>query len=344
MQVYGSILPGASTIARLLPLAAAAARAEPALSRQARQRLKMLQWYEDHGRNASLTCRRFGVSRDTFYRWWRRYQRAGPRGLEDRSPRPHRVRQPTWSPELANAVLGLRQQYPRWGKDKLQPLLQRAGWSVSVSMVGRILRRLDQEGRLPKADLRDPCYPKRRRRRPYATRKPASYRAQAPGDLVEVDTKDLRPLPGVVYKHFTARDVFCRWDVLEVSHRATAQAAAGFLETVLERMPFPVRAIQVDGGSEFKADFERACQERGVRLFELPPRSPKLNGCVERAQRTHQEEFYQVEDLPETIGELRQKLRAWETIYNTVRPHQALGQRTPWEFYQQWLTTQTERG
>lgn len=343
MQVYGAIIPGAATVARLLPGAAAAARAGPTLSRQARQRLRMLQWYEEHGRNASLTCRRFGVSRDTCYRWLRRYQRGGPRVLEDRSHRPRQVRQPTWSPELAQAILGLRQQYPRWGKDKLQLLLQKAGWSVSVSMVGRVLRRLRAQGLLSDATLRDPCYPKRRRRRPYATRKPARYQAEAPGDLVEVDTADIRPLPGVVYKHFTARDVVCRWDVLDVHHRATARAAASFLESVLERTPFVVRAIQVDGGSEFKADFERACQERAIPLFLLPPRSPKLNGHVERAQRTHQEEFYEVEDLPDTIGELRHKLRAWETVYNTVRPHQALGYLTPQEFYNQWLTTQPER-
>ena len=115
------------------------------------------------------------------------------------------------------------------------------------------------------------------------------------------------------------------------------------MDGVLERMPFPVRAIQVDGGSEFKADFERACQERGIRLFVLPPRSPKLNGCVERAQRTHKEEFYQLVELPETIGELRQKLRAWEVVYNTRRPHQALGQLTPETFYQRWLEQQMER-
>jgi transposase InsO family protein len=303
----------------------------------------MLGWYEDHGHNAALTCRRFGVSRDTFYRWWRRYQRAGPGALEDRSHRPGRVRQPTWSPELAQAVLRLRQAQPGWGKDKLVVLLREAGWSVSTSMVGRILRRLDQEGRLPKADLRDPCYPKRRQARPYAIRKPARYQVAAPGDLVQVDTADLRLLPGVVLKHFTARDVVCRWDSVDVYQRATARSAASFLDGVLERMPFPVRAIQVDGGSEFKADFERACQERDIRLFVLPPRSPKLNGCVERAQRTHKEEFYRVVDLPETIGELRQKLRAWEVVYNTRRPHQALGYQTPWAWYQHWLTAQTER-
>ncbi len=343
MQVYGAILPGASTIDRLLPRAAQAARAEPTLSRQARQRLKMLQWYADHGRNARLTCRRFGISPDTFYRWFRRYQRAGPGGLEDRSHRPRQVRQPTWNRALEDAILELRELHVGWGKDKLVVLARRSGWQVSTSMVGRILTQLRRTGQLWEAPRRDPCSRRHHQQRPHATRKPRGYQAQAPGDLVEIDTADIRPLPGVVYKHFTARDVVCRWDVLDVHHRATAQAAAHFLESVLERTPFAVKAIQVDGGSEFKADFEAACQERGLPLFELPPRSPKLNGHVERAQRTHQEEFYQVVDLPETIGELRQRLRAWETIYNTVRPHQALGQRTPEEFYQQWLATQTER-
>lgn len=343
MQVYGAIVPGAGTVDRLLPRAAQEARAGPTLCRPARQRLKMLQWYEDHGHNASLTCRRFGVSRDTFYRWWRRYQRAGPRALEDRSHRPHRVRQPTWSQELEDAILQLREQHVGWGKDKLVVLARRLGWQVSTSMVGRILKHLERSGRLWEAPRRDPCYRRPQKQRPHATRKPRGYQAQQPGELVEVDTTDIRPAPGVVYKHFTARDIVSRWDVVDVYYRATAQAAASFLEALLERTPFPVRAIQVDGGSEFKADFERACQARALPLFLLPPRSPELNGHVERAQRTHQEEFYQVEDLPDTIGELRQKLRAWETVYNTVRPHQALGQRTPWEFCQQWLATQTER-
>ncbi len=344
MQVYGAILPGAGTIDRLLPRAAGAARAEPTLSRQGRQRLTMLQWYEDHRRNARLTCRHFGVSRDTFYRWWRRYQRAGPRALEDRSHRPRRVRQPTWSRNLAQAALRLREAHPRWGKDKLAVLLRDAGWQVSTSMVGRILRRLKDDGVLWETDLRDPCIPTRRQARPYAVRKPRDYQAVAPGDIVQVDTADIRPLPGVVYKHFTARDVVSRWDSVDVYHRATAHTAASFLDGLLERMPFPVRAIQVDGGSEFKADFERACQERGIRLFVLPPRSPKLNGSVERAQRTHKEEFYQLVELPDTIGELRQKLRAWETVYNTERPHQALNYQTPVAYYNQWLQAQTERG
>lgn len=135
------------------------------------------------------------------------------------------------------------------------------------------------------------------RPRPYAIRKPKQYAVSRPGDLVQVDTLEVRPLPGVVFKQFTARDVVSRWDVIQAHTRATAFTAAQFIETLLHRMPFPVRALQVDGGSEFAADFEQACQQRGLHLFVLPPRSPKLNGSVERAQRTHSEEFYQVTPL-----------------------------------------------
>jgi len=96
--------------------------------------------------------------------------------------------------------------------------------------------------------------------------------------------------------------------------------------------PFPVKAIQVDGGSEFKADFEAYCQERGIRLFVLPPRSPKLNGKVERLQRTFEEECYQCTDVPLRVAELAAALRDYETTYNTIRPHRALGYRTPAQY------------
>ena len=73
--------------------------------------------------------------------------------------------------------------------------------------------------------------------------------------MFQLDTLDIRPLPGVVLKQFTARDVISRWDVIEVHSRATATTAAHFLDVLKERMPFSVRAIQVDGGSEFEAAF-----------------------------------------------------------------------------------------
>jgi len=339
MQVYGSIIPGAATLARLLPKGASEAREKRPYSREAKKRLAAVRWHETHGKRASLTARHYGLSRSTVYDWLRRYDRRGPRGLEDRSRRPKRVRQPAWSPELEQAVLALRREHPRWGKDKLTPIVRREGAAVSVSMVGRILSRLGRQGRLPPVSLTDPCIVRRLQIRPYAIRKPKTYLPQAPGDLVQVDTADVR-WTGIShpYKHFSARDFVSRWDVLDVHGRATGRTATAFLDVLQKRMPFPVRAIQVDGGSEFKAEFEAACQAKGLLLFVLPPRSPKLNGRVERAQRTHKEEFYQMLDPPDSMTELRERLRAQEVCYNTYRPHQALGHLTP----QEWLLAYAE--
>ncbi len=144
-------------------------------------------------------------------------------------------------------------------------------------------------------------------------------------------------------KHFTGRDVISRWDVLEAHLRATGSTAEPFLASLEARMPFPVKALQVDGGSEFAGEFEAACQRRGIRLFVLPPRSPKLNGHVERAQRTHQEEFYEVADLEWTVNALNKELIVWESVYNTVRPHQALGYLTPQQFIEHWHAQSREK-
>ena len=224
------------------------------LSRGARVRLAWMDFYGGCG-NVAHTGRHFGISRQTFYRWQRRYDPYDLTSLEERSHRPRQCRQPTWPFSFEEKVLGLRLQFPRWGKDKLAVLLRRQKVAISVSMVGRILRRLKQQGRLvepPRSGV--PGSRRALRPRPYAVRKPREYAASQPGDLVEVDTLDVRPLPGVIFKQFTARDVGFRWDVLQAQTRATAQTATQFLDFLQHRMPFSIRAVQVDGGSELFID------------------------------------------------------------------------------------------
>lgn len=320
MKVFGLAIP--TSVSSVHPLE---------LSKKARLRLAWMTWYDEHGRRARLTCRHFGISPATFYLWKGRFDKGGPGALEDASHRPQTVRAPTWTKELENAVLELR-RLTGWGKDKLVALLREQGWQCSTSMVGRILRRLKESGRLVETPGADPWMPRRPFRRPYGVRKPKAYLADGPGAIVQVDTSHVYLFGDFKFKHFTACDVFSRWQVLEAHSRATAHAAAGFLDTILARMPFPVRAIQVDGGSEFMAEFEDACRERGVRLFVLPPRSPKLNGHVERSNRTHKEEFYYRLTSATTLTQISKLLRRWEDIHNTYRPHQALGQITPLAF------------
>ncbi len=313
----------------------AARQGDVELTTRERDRLRALRLWEET-KDVQLVCRTFGMSRATLYRWRERFLPKDLSSLKDRSRRPKHLRRANWSRKLIEDIRELRERFPRWGRDKLAILLRAKGHPTSSSTVGRILSHLRGRGELrePKRSMLRSS--RHRRTRPYAIRKPRDYDVGKPGDLVEIDTLDVRPLPGVILKQFTARDVVSRWDVIETHQRATALLAAQFLDTVVARMPFAVRAVQVDGGSEFFAEFEAECQSRGIQLFELPPKSPKLNGAVERANRTHTEEFYEVYDCTWTVEGLNPQLIEWERIYNTLRPHQALGYLTPQQFVLNW--------
>jgi putative transposase len=304
--------------------------APPELSQKEFDRLRALTVYRET-RDVKLVCQTFGISRATLYRWLRRFDPTDLISLRERSRRPWKVRKPLWSGELVRAVKELRKEYPRWGKDKLVVLVRDQGYEASTSTVGRILRHLKQRGELREPKRRQ-ISAKRKSRRPYGVRKPGDYIAEKPGDLVQVDTLDVRPFPWVTLKQFTARDIISKWDVMEVRRRASATTAKEFIETLEQRMPFKVKALQVDGGSEFYSDFEEECQRRKIQLFILPPKSPKLNGCVERAQRTHTEEFYEVYEVPWNVTDLNPRLQKWEYVYDRIRPHQALNYRTPLQF------------
>jgi putative transposase len=199
------------------------------LSREAGVRLAWMDFYRRRD-NVARTCRHFGISRQTFYRWQRRYDPYDLTTLEERSHCPRQRRQPTWSFLLEEKVLGC--SFRAGARTSWAVLLCRQQLPVSTSMVGRILTRLKQQGWLiepPRTGV--PGSRRALRARPYAVRKPKQYAVSQPGELVQVDTLDVRPVPGVVFKQFTARDVVSRWDVLQAHTRSTAQTATQFLDT-----------------------------------------------------------------------------------------------------------------
>lgn len=328
MRYKGFIVPRSKELDRLK---------QNCITRKAKVRLAWMDYYRRVG-NGRLTCRHFGISPDTFYRWKRKYCPECLKTLEDdySSRRPHTLRYSETSPEVVERIRKLREMYPRWGKEKIAVLVRKEGCRVSVSTVGRTIKRLKDKGILREPLPNFISSKKRYVQRQWAVRKPKDFVIKNPGDLIQIDTLDIRPVTGIIRKQFTSRDCVSKWDVLQVCGSATASLAAQFLDTIVRRTPFPVQALQIDGGSEFKGEFETECQKRGIPLYVLPPRSPKLNGCVERSNRTHTEEFYEVTDFSLEIDELNQQLQAWETVYNTVRPHQALGYLTPLEYIEKW--------
>ncbi len=112
------------------------------------------------------------------------------------------------------------------------------------------------------------------------------------GGMVEIDTMRLSPLTGVVRYHFSAvRVPTCGWivsrfGVVGIRGTATAGTAKAFLIEVRARFPFPSKRFSIDGGSDFMATFAAECQVQEIALWVSPPHSPKLNGHVERMNRT----------------------------------------------------------
>ena len=321
MQVFGlpgQVIRNAGAASRLLaaktPDIAAAGRRDAV----ARWRRAMAR-----GLSAAAAAEAVGVSRATLYRWEKR--------PELRSRRPRRVRGRRWTPALVAAVEGLRADNPVWGKRKLGPILRREGHAVSDATVGRIRAHLVRLGRaVPAPAFRRPTRAAAQGRRRWARRLRGALKAARPGEAVQVDTLSLS-FPGGkgVVKQFTAVDRLSRWTVAMASARATAASAARFLDKLVAELPFELTAIQIDGGSEFMAEFEAACEAKGIALHVLPPRSPELNGRVERLQGTWRYEFYAVYHPPRQIDRLNPLIDAFAHRYNTYRPHDALGQITP---------------
>ena len=281
------------------------------------------------GLTTEQAAKAVGYSRATLYRW-----EAAP---ELRSRRPHQIRKPTWTPALAQAVEDLRADNPMWGKRKLAALLRREDVVVSVSTVGRILRKLMDRGVVvPVPTLRRNPDARRIRltqQQRYARRLPKGLKPSRPGEIVQIDTLFINIRPDKPIKHFTAYDPVAKWTFGHVATKASAQSAAVLLDKLIREAPFPVTGIQVDGGSEFKAVFEQACADKGLTLYVLPPKCPQLNGAVERNQGAWRYEFYACFDLPHRIDKLQTFVDAFAHRYNHHRPHQALGDRTPAEYF-----------
>lgn len=268
---FGNIIPGSDFMVSLLR--------QGTISRDAKKRLKWLDHYRRYG-NARLTYRYFGISPQTFYRWKNRFYRYDLTTLEEMSRRPHKVRTPQTPPEVVERILKLREQYPRWGKDKLTVLLRREAIEASASTVGRVINRLKAKGLLiePVNTTLAKLARKRKWKPRYATRKPKGYKIRGPGDLVEVDTLRVSLLPDEVRFQFSARDVVIRFDGLRAYKSQTSSKAAHFLQYLRKKFPFEIKAIQIDGGSEFRKHFEEECEKREILLFQIPPSSPKKNG------------------------------------------------------------------
>lgn len=209
MGIYGAILPGAARLARL--------PAEP--SEEAGRRFKVVVWCREHGGKVRLTARHFGFSPDTAGRWTRAYGRGGVRGLEPGSRRHHRVRRSQVPLATVQRIQALREEYPRWGWEKLKVLLEREGITLSAKSIDRVMARLRA-----RVVLREPLWPRKPARwRQERLRRPSDLVVDRPGRLVQVDSRQVPLGQGRVVYQFGAVDCFTRKSVVALSPRLASR-------------------------------------------------------------------------------------------------------------------------
>jgi transposase InsO family protein len=277
----------------------------------------------DGSRQVSQTCRHFGISRPTFYKWKKRYEAQEAAGLCDRPRSPHRSPRAT-PPDVVRKILYLRQTY-HFGPGRIADYLKRFHQiAVARSTVHRVLGTHGMN-RLPANQKHQP-HAKRWQR----------YEKPQPGHRLQMDVKFLDRIPGTRKRffQFTAIDDCTRVRVLKVFDACNQTTAIQFADEVIKRLPFRVQVIQTDNGAEFQSRFHWHLESRDIRHVYIRPRTPHLNGKVERSHRVDDQEFYQLLDkdgITDDVHLFNDKLREWEDYYNYHRPHGALDGQTPYE-------------
>ena len=172
-------------------------------------------------------------------------------------------------------------------KRKIWKVLSRdQGFTLSISTLGRLLKKLLRLNRIvPVAFYFGRIKPKRRRPfKHHAKRWKYGMKARQPGELMQVDHMSVSFTEGFALKEFKATCPVTGTTIMRTYSSASSRNAKRFLDYLIAQLPDALVSVQVDGGSEFRDEFESACQALGIPLFVLPPRKPKWNGCVERAK------------------------------------------------------------
>lgn len=280
-----------------------------------------------------------GISRATYYRYKRIIGDLLEKNIIPPSKRHLKLNKPKWGESEKQLVLHIRRENPTYGKEKIGVILKRDHDStMSISTVGRILKFLKTKGLVIKSRSavrarRHRAFDKHAKRWTYK-----DYKDMVLGERVQIDHMTVSR-NGITVKHFQAWERKSKFIFAAVYSQATAKSAKRFLLELLKQVPFPILSIQVDGGSEFRAEFEDACADLNLELMVLPPKKPKYNGGVERGNRIFQDEFYYDPRMQEdSVRGIQASLTKALHKYNHYRPHKALHNLTPMCYIQNCIS------
>ena len=284
-------------------------------------RYRMIIEPERFGKSISDTCTIFGVSRQTWYKWKRRYNVYGIDGLKNRSKRPHNIKNVKITKELEKIILEMRLNN-RFGPMRIRFRLKRKyGVNLGTKTIYNLLKRHNLN--LLSIKIK---------------RKYKRFEMKHPNELVQMDTKGPFYLKGSQNKNYfihviddCSRKVVSKW-----CNRRNSEKALLVLKEWVELHGKPMKVMH-DGGKEFTSNkFKNYLRFHGIKDKQIPKGYPQEQGKVEAYNKIVIAEFLQVEELIDTKDGI-EKYELFVKSYNYEREHGGINGMTPSEKFMKSL-------
>ncbi len=290
------------------------------------QRYEFLQLANKEDCNFSQLCKRFNISRPTGYKWLNRYDEKDISSLEDHSKKPHHSKYKT-SSKVKKLILDLRKQHISWGGRKLKRRLEDLGYKniPSATTIGNILKRngiIDDEAS--------------RKAKPFIR-----FEHPNPNDLWQMDFKGWFNMDTRRCYPLTVLDDHSRYSIVLKAclHERTEVVQSALIEA-FRRYGLPKR-MTMDNGSPWAGHERKQLTaltawliRLGIKVSHSRPYHPQTQGKDERFHRTMKVELLN-HNYYSDLEEVTIAFNAWQHIYNTQRPHEALNMDTPISRYKQ---------
>lgn len=296
----------------------------------AKFRFTVLKHYHQYGWKAAVSA--FGVPKSTLFGWKRIYEKSGKKlnSLVPVSTRPHRTRLMVTDHRMVEFIRSMREEFGSVSKYKLRIFLDEYAKSLGISGYGY--------QKIAKIIKRNHYFfekPTKQKHHVLKVRLKSHPRETLPGYL-EMDSVAIWVLGRKLY-FITVIDVVTRFAWVKLTFSLSSAQAKLALEEFRKQYQLPIRIVQTDNGTEFLKEFDQYLNQQGILHQFIYFKSPKINGVVERFNRTIQDEFLNRSDelYTQDWEKLNQKLISYITWYNTQRPHYSLNYLSPTQYLNQ---------
>jgi hypothetical protein len=288
----------------------------------------VLDHYYKYGYKAAIDA--FGVPKSTLYDWRKAFELSGkkPFSLVPKSTRPHHTRTMTTDCRLVEFIKVMRKEYGNVGKDIIKPFLDEYAKEIGIPSIGKTTiakivrrRKFTFEKRVK--------YKKKTKYSRLRTRK--SPKVTKPG-FIQMDSITLY-VNRKRHLFMSVIDIYTKYALVVKANSLSSTNARKVFKEFAKVNPTTVHTVQTDNGSEFLSHFHNHLEEQNIKHVFIYPRLCKVNGVVERFNRTIQEECIKRSDeLYYDEGAFEKKLTKYIYWYNYKRPHYALGYLSPMQF------------